>query len=143
MGKRLNGHLKVSQIKTLKVLLEDEKQRILSSVSDKKNDYLDGLDTSNKDDVDSANDNILLSHSMRFSNREMLYLKKIKKTLNHIESEEFGMCDDCGDPISFERLRARPTSNMCIVCKEDSESKEKQNFHLRQSKSLGKSISFS
>ena len=142
MGKRLNGHLKVSQIKTLKLLLNEEKKRILGSVSDKKLEYEDTLDTKNKDEVDSANDNILMSSNMRFSNREVLYLKKVEKTLLLVDSEEFGMCDDCGDSISYERLKARPTSSMCIVCKEESEVEENQNFHLRQSKSLGKSITF-
>lgn len=142
MAKKLNGHLKVKEIQTLRVLLETEQDRILNSVTDKKVEYLDTANASNKDDVDSANDNILLSTSMRFSNREMLYLKKIKKTLANIESEEFGMCEDCSAPINYERLRARPTSTLCIDCKEESEMEENQSFHKRQSKSLGETITF-
>jgi DnaK suppressor protein len=74
---------------------------------------------------------------MRFSNRESLYYKKIMKTLSKIETEQYGMCDDCGDAITYTRLMARPTSEMCILCKEESEREENQNFFERRSKSLG------
>lgn len=142
MAKRLNGHLKKAEISTLKLLLENEKERILSSSTEKKAEYLKSIDDKNKDDVDSANDNILLSADMRFSNREMLFLKKINNALSRVESEEFGMCEDCGAPISYERLKARPTSEMCIVCKEESEMQENQSFYNRRSKSLGQTVTF-
>ena len=142
MAKRLNGHLKKAEISTLKLLLENEKERILSSSTEKKAEYLKSIDDKNKDDVDSANDNILLSTDMRFSNREMLFLKKINSALSRIETEEFGMCEDCGAPISYVRLKARPTSEMCIVCKEESEMQENQSFYNRRSKSLGQTVTF-
>lgn len=142
MAKRLNGHLKKAEISTLKLLLESETERILSSSSEKKAEYLKSIDEKNKDDVDSANDNILLSTDMRFSNREMLFLKKIEKALKRIDTEEFGMCDDCGASISYERLKARPTSEMCIVCKEESEMQENQSFYNRRSKSMGQTVTF-
>jgi DnaK suppressor protein len=96
--------------------------------------------TGAKDEVDSANDSILLAADMRFSNRESLYYKKIMKTLSKIESDQYGMCDECGDPITFSRLIARPTSEMCILCKEESEREESQNFFDRRSKSLGREM---
>ena len=142
MAKRLNGHLKKAEISTLKILLEAEKERILNSSSEKKTEYLQSIDAKNKDEVDSANDNILLSADMRFSNREMLFLKKINNALEKAESEEFGMCEECGAPISYERLKARPTSEMCIVCKEESEMQENQSFYNRRSKSLGETVTF-
>lgn len=93
-----------------------------------------------KDSVDSANDNILVSTSLRFSNREALYLKKIQKALKKIDSEEFGSCDDCGALISFQRLLARPTSDLCIECKEESEMSELHNIFHKKSKSLGENL---
>jgi DnaK suppressor protein len=53
------------------------------------------------------------------------------------------MCDDCGGEISFTRLLARPTSEMCIICKEESEREESQNYHDRRSKSLGREMTVS
>jgi DnaK suppressor protein len=75
---------------------------------------------------------------LRFRNREVFYAKKIDKALKKFEMEEFGMCSDCGEWIRFERLMARPTAEMCIQCKEESERDESNSFTGRQSKSLGK-----
>ncbi len=51
------------------------------------------------------------------------------------------MCVDCGASISFVRLQARPTSELCISCKEEAEREEHQSVGGRVSKSLGKTIS--
>lgn len=93
-----------------------------------------------KDEVDSANDQILAHTQLRFATRETLYLKKLKKTLAMMDTELYGLCEECGSDISFQRLLARPTSTMCIGCKEESERDEQQSIHGRQSKSLGKEI---
>ena len=108
-----------------------------------KTEYETASVSGGKDEVDSANDSILLAADMRFSNRESLYFKKIMKTLSKIESEQYGMCDECGDAITYTRLLARPTSEMCILCKEESEREENQNFFERRSKSLGREMTVS
>lgn len=143
MSVRLNSHLSEKQIAQLKEKLLAEAERIRINFQLKKHEYENSTATSGKDEVDSANDNILLAADMRFSNRESLYYKKITKTLSKIETEQYGMCDDCGDPISFQRLLARPTSEMCILCKEESEREENQNFFERRSKSLGREMTVS
>jgi DnaK suppressor protein len=140
MSVRLNKHLSEKQLGMLREKLLSEAERIKTNFQLKKNEYENSTVTGGKDEVDSANDNILLAADMRFSNRESLYFKKIMKTLTKVESETYGMCDDCGEPISFQRLLARPTSEMCILCKEESEREENQNFFERRSKSLGREM---
>ncbi len=144
MAVRLNNHLTKAQLKTLKDKLMEDAERIRSNFLVKKQEY-ENTEVSGgaKDEVDSANDNILLSADMRFSNRENLYYKKVMKALSKIETENYGMCDECGGEISFQRLLARPTSEMCIICKEESEKEENQNFFERRSKSLGREMSLS
>ncbi|MES2529002.1 MAG: TraR/DksA family transcriptional regulator [Bdellovibrionota bacterium] len=137
MAVRQNSHLSDKHITALKDKLMSEAERIRANFQLKKQEYETNSITGAKDEVDSANDNILLAADMRFSNRESLYYKKIMKTLSKIETEAYGMCDDCGDPITYTRLLARPTSEMCILCKEESEREENQNFFERRSKSLG------
>lgn len=143
MSVRLNSHLTEKQISQLKDKLMGEAERIRNNFQLKKQEYENNSLTGAKDEVDSANDNILLAADMRFSNRESLYFKKIMKTLTKVESDAYGMCDDCGDPITFTRLLARPTSEMCILCKEESEREENQNFYERRSKSLGTEMTMS
>ena len=143
MSVRLNSHLSDKHITALKDKLLAEAERIRTNFQLKKNEYENSSVTGAKDEVDSANDNILLANDMRFSNRESLYFIKIMKTLSKVETEAYGMCDECGDPITYTRLIARPTSEMCILCKEESEREESQNFFERRSKSLGREMSVS
>ena len=58
--------------------------------------------------------------------RERKLIKKIDKTLQLIEDEEYGWCDSCGIEIGIRRLEARPTADLCIDCKTLAEIKEKQ-----------------
>jgi DnaK suppressor protein len=139
--KRLNSHLSDKQITILKDHLHAEAERLRNSFMEKKNEYLTE-NAENKDEVDSANDNILISTTMRFSKRDNFYHKKIMKALEKLDSHDYGMCEDCQAPISFERLKARPTSELCINCKEEQEMYEKQNAVLRKSKSLGETFQF-
>lgn len=95
------------------------------------------------DEVEQSISDYTNSHLLRFRNREVFYAKKIDKALKKFDLNEFGLCDDCGCWIKFERLLARPTADLCIVCKEESERDESNNFIGRQSKSLGKVVDLS
>jgi DnaK suppressor protein len=54
-----------------------------------------------------------------------MLIKKIRHALEAIEREEYGICEDCGEDISIERLKARPVTSFCISCKTKRESIEK------------------
>jgi DnaK suppressor protein len=140
---RTNSHLTKKQLKELKTIVIADKERIQNKLSFEKPHMKIAEADSGRDEVDSANDDIMRHSELRFATRETLYLKKIMKTLDHMESDEYGMCDECGQSIAFTRLKARPTSTMCISCKEESERDEMQSYGGRISKSLGKSISLS
>ena len=62
---------------------------------------------------------------LRIRDRESKLIKKIKKALARIENDTFGVCDECGDDISIERLKARPVTTLCIECKTRQEAQEK------------------
>jgi DnaK suppressor protein len=92
------------------------------------------------DDVEQSITDYNNSHQLRFRNREVFYAKKIDKALKKFDVNEFGLCTECGSWIKFERLLARPTAEMCIICKEESERDESSSFIGRQSKSLGRVV---
>jgi len=125
------------QLETLKNKLIEEKNGLVFS---------DQVNASNielsrpegSDEVEQSITDYTNSHLLRFRNREVFYAKKIDKALKKFEMDEFGLCSDCGEWIRFERLLARPTAEMCIQCKEESERDESNSFTGRQSKSLGK-----
>jgi DnaK suppressor protein len=138
---RMNNHLTTKHLTDLKDKVMAEVERIENKLMTER--LMAVNQNSGRDEVDSANDEIIQREELRFATRETFYLKKLRKAMKHMDSDEYGLCDDCGTSISFQRLEARPTSTMCITCKEESERDELQSFHGRQSKSLGKTVSLS
>ena len=62
---------------------------------------------------------------LRIRDRENKLIKKIKKALDRIENDTFGICEKCGEDISVKRLKARPVTTHCIDCKTKEEAFEK------------------
>jgi len=45
-------------------------------------------------------------------------LAAVGGALHRIDSDEFGMCRNCEEPIPFTRLAARPDAQLCVACAE-------------------------
>lgn len=78
------------------------------------------------DPNDRATQEEEFSLELRTRDRERKLIKKIDQTLERIEKDDYGYCDDCGVEIGIRRLEARPTATLCIDCKSLQEIKEKQ-----------------
>lgn len=78
------------------------------------------------DPVDRASQEEEFSLELRNRDRERRLIKKIEKTLNKLEEDDFGFCESCGIEIGIRRLEARPTADLCIDCKTLAEIKERQ-----------------
>jgi DnaK suppressor protein len=74
-----------------------------------------------KDEVDQANANIEQAMRMQLRNRETFTLSRINEALRRIEEGSFGRCETCDEYIELRRLQARPTTTLCISCKEEEE----------------------
>lgn len=84
------------------------------------------LDTNEMpDEVDLASSEYIQSFALRLRGRERNFLDKIETALRKIDAGEFGVCEDCGEPIGLKRLEARPETTLCIRCKEDQERNER------------------
>jgi RNA polymerase-binding protein DksA len=57
-----------------------------------------------------------------FISRERKYLLQIDRALEAIDCGEYGICRVCGKEISEERLKAVPTTHICVPCKQNEES---------------------
>ena len=77
------------------------------------------------DPLDRASFESKRSTTLRIRDRERMLIKKIRKSLEDIENGDYGICEDCGEDISIERLKARPVTSFCIRCKTKRESLEK------------------
>ena len=40
----------------------------------------------------------------------------LEKALRTIDSEDFGLCRDCEEPIALARLMAMPEAALCVAC---------------------------
>ncbi len=78
------------------------------------------------DPADRASQEEEFSLELRTRDRERKLIKKIEKTLERIEEDDYGFCDHCGVEIGIRRLEARPTATLCIDCKTLAEIKERQ-----------------
>jgi len=52
---------------------------------------------------------------------EMDELRLIDSALGRISRDEYGICVDCGEPISERRLENFPYAARCIICQEEFE----------------------
>ena len=43
-------------------------------------------------------------------------LQKIASALKRFETQEFGYCRKCEEPIGYRRLKAQPESALCLSC---------------------------
>ncbi|MDR3605969.1 MAG: TraR/DksA C4-type zinc finger protein [Oligoflexia bacterium] len=89
------------------------------------------------DETDLCSSELASSMMMRLRNREALYVRKINEAIGRIQEGTFGECEECGDDIDLKRLEARPTTTLCISCKEDQERLEDVHIDGRKPKSLG------
>lgn len=63
---------------------------------------------------------------LRIRDRERKLIFKIQQALQRLEAGEFGICEECGEQIAMERLKARPVTTLCIECKANQEVEEKK-----------------
>lgn len=62
---------------------------------------------------------------LRIRDRERKLISKIDEALARIGDGSFGLCEECGEPIMVERLKARPVTTLCIECKAAQEERER------------------
>jgi RNA polymerase-binding transcription factor len=63
---------------------------------------------------------------LRIRDRERKLIFKIQEALQRLEKGEYGICEDCGEEIGIERLKARPVTTLCISCKSSQEIAERK-----------------
>ncbi|MEO6664256.1 MAG: RNA polymerase-binding protein DksA [Rubrivivax sp.] len=62
---------------------------------------------------------------LRTRDRERKLLKKIAQSLTRLENNEYGFCDETGEPIGLARLMARPTATLSLEAQQRRELKQK------------------
>ena len=63
-------------------------------------------------------------NNLRIRDRERKLLNKVQQALVRLKKNSFGICEECGERISIERLLIRPVTTYCVTCKESLEAEE-------------------
>ncbi len=77
------------------------------------------------DEIDLATGEISRELDARISMRQHRQIKEIEEALERIKHGEYGICDECGEPIPEQRLRLFPAARLCVKCQEEFDHYEK------------------
>lgn len=66
---------------------------------------------------EEATETLELEKRLTLENRVRQDIAEVEHALDKIEKGTYGLCDNCGQPISEERLEALPQAVLCIKCK--------------------------
>lgn len=89
---------------------------------------LDTMQTQNlnhPDITDRASSESDRSIELRARDRQRKLISKIDAALKRIEDRTYGYCDETGEPISLQRLDARPIATLSLEAQERHERREK------------------
>jgi DnaK suppressor protein len=64
--------------------------------------------------------------TLRIRDRERKLIVKIREALGRIDDGTYGLCEECGEKIGIERLKARPVTTLCFDCKSNQEAQERR-----------------
>lgn len=117
MGAEMKSHFKMILNNWKQELMEEADRTKMHMQTDAEN-YADPNDRASQEEE--------FSLELRTRDRERKLIKKIEKTIELIEKDDYGYCETCGIEIGVRRLETRPTADLCIDCKTLAEIKERQ-----------------
>ena len=79
----------------------------------------------NPDVVDNASQETDRALELRARDRERKLINKIDSALRRLDEDDFGYCQDTGEPIDLPRLIARPIATLSLEAQEQHERKER------------------
>jgi DnaK suppressor protein len=98
--------------------LVQEASRTVDGMGETREQFPDPTDRASLE----GNRNLLL----RIRDRERKLISKIDEALGRIDDGSYGKCEECGQEIGIERLKARPVTTLCIDCKSLQEAQERK-----------------
>ena len=121
----MEGDMEDKELDFFRQMLEEELALLLAKAEMPVTELMGDASDYEPDPLDRATQDLSRSNVFRIRSRESRLIKKIRQSLQAIEDGSYGICEDCEEPISIERLKARPVTNHCITCKMRREALEK------------------
>jgi len=108
LDKKAIAKFRKTLLKEREQIVGDVKQIVESS----KEMGQDGIQDIGDEAANIYNKQVLLS----LNENERMRLKEVDEALDRIESGSYGICEECGGPISLKRLEVRPVAKYCVPC---------------------------
>ena len=113
--------LKHAQLDALVLQMKQDYQTLLAEIRDElehsgEQHRIDLLNREPGDSGDESFANALSDINVAQLDRHVEAIRDIEAAMTRVRNSEYGVCIDCGDPISFARLQAYPTAKRCIAC---------------------------
>ncbi len=116
--------LSTAQTEHFQKLLEQKRDRLLAEAKRTLDQDMVIEADERMDEVDQASSEYMQAFSFRLRGRERFLMTKIEHALKKVPAGDYGLCEECDEPISLKRLEARPEAQLCIQCKEAQEKEE-------------------
>ncbi|MFZ2737705.1 MAG: RNA polymerase-binding protein DksA [Burkholderiaceae bacterium] len=117
-------YMNAVQLKVFRLKLVALKQGILSSAGET-SEHLREDTVVVPDPADRATIEEEHALELRTRDRERKLLKKIEQSIGRIDADDYGYCDETGEPIGVGRLLARPTATLSLEAQQRRELKQK------------------
>jgi DnaK suppressor protein len=117
-------YLTAEELSTLYGILQEHLAEILTESRDAVAELTEVREL-DADQLDLAVTESDRDFTLRLADRERRLLRKIKLSMERIQNGQYGVCESCGSPITFPRLKARPVATQCIDCKTEAEQLER------------------
>ncbi|HUC60312.1 MAG TPA: TraR/DksA family transcriptional regulator [Streptosporangiaceae bacterium] len=118
-------HWTETEVKALSDQLETEAAELRAEIGRAESDIADRLGDSVSDAGDDQADigakAFEREHELALTYNARELLAQTERALVRIESETYGTCESCGEPIGKARLQAFPRATLCVSCKQREE----------------------
>ncbi len=117
-----NKELNAVELQQLKELLEAQKQTLEQQLQQvEANTQPVTLDQQSVGRVSRID--AIQQQQMAVANRQQLMqqFNAINTSLKRLQTDEYGFCLECGEPIGFARLQVQPYAPYCLACQSDKE----------------------
>ena len=112
------------QVEFFKARLQQQKDDLLSNAGET-TEHLREDTSIVPDPADRATIEEEDALELRTRDRERKLLKKIAQSLGRLDTNDYGFCDETGEPIGIARLLARPTATLSLEAQQRRELKQK------------------
>ena len=66
--------------------------------------------------ADKATVRLLNDLALEAAGMNAVQMRSVKHAIAKLSDGSYGECEECGNPIGFSRLQARPEARLCITC---------------------------